>query len=340
MSHLSSYIESETFYNKVQGCIAGVAIGDAMGMPASSYLPEQIIERYGVIDRLLDAPAGHPYHDGFRKGRITDDTELTLIVIDMLLKDGEPTPMGMGKRILKWAEDNRLLESGVIGPSTRRAIIGLMEGKDPRETGKYGTTNGAPMKISPIGVINVGNRTKLLDDVEKVCMPSHWTSVAISSAAAVAGAISEALTEDSTVDSVIKEAILCGELGASRGNPIACPSIPKKIQLAIQLIANEKDSHKQARTLYDLIGTDVSCVSSIPSVFGVFYSSSGDPMKAVITAANLGGDTDTIASMVGGIAGAYKGINAFPSDVVKTVENENNIDFSDIAAKLIDYMRK
>ena len=340
MSHLSCYIESETFYEQVQGCIAGVAIGDAMGMPASSYLPEQIIERYGIIDRLMDAPLGHPYHDGFRKGRITDDTELTLIVIDMLLKDGEPTSNGMAKRILRWAEENKLLESGVIGPSTRRAIIGLMEGKDPKETGKYGTTNGAPMKISPIGIINVGNRVKLLDDVEKVCMPSHWTSVAISAAAAVAGAISEALTENTSIDSVIKEAIICSELGANRGNPIACPSIPKKIQLAIQLIEKETDSMKQARTLYDIIGTDVSCVSSIPSVFGVLYGSGGDPMKAVITAANLGGDTDTIASMVGGIVGAYKGIKAFPVDVVKTVENENNIDFSDIATKLINYMRK
>ena len=340
MSHLSCYIESETFYEQVQGCIAGVAIGDAMGMPASSYLPEQIIERYGIIDRLMDAPLGHPYHDGFRKGRITDDTELTLIVIDMLLKDGEPTSNGMAKRILRWAEENKLLESGVIGPSTRRAIIGLMEGKDPKETGKYGTTNGAPMKISPIGIINVGNRVKLLDDVEKVCMPSHWTSVAISAAAAVAGAISEALTENTSIDSVIKEAIICSELGANRGNPIACPSIPKKIQLAIQLIEKETDSMKQARTLYDIIGTDVSCVSSIPSVFGVLYGSGGDPMKAVITAANLGGDTDTIASMVGGIAGAYKGIKAFPTDIVEIVENENNIDFSDIATKLIDYMRK
>jgi ADP-ribosylglycohydrolase len=241
---------------------------------------------------------------------------------------------------LKWAEENRLLESGVIGPSTRRAIIALMEGQDPRTTGKYGTTNGAPMKISPIGIINVRNREKLLDDVEKVCLPSHGTSVAISSASAVAGAISEALTSSPSVDSVIKEAILCAELGEKRGRPIACPSIPKKIQLAIKLIKDESDSLKQARILYDYIGTDVSCVSSVPTVFGVFYGSGGDPMKAVITASNLGGDTDTIASMVGGIVGAYTGIDGFPKDIVRTVEEENKFNFEDIASKLIEYMRR
>lgn len=332
------YFESEQFYLKVQGCIAGVAIGDAMGMPASSYLPEEIESRYGVIDKLLDAPPGHPYHDGFKRGRVTDDTELTMIVIDMLLVDGEPTPEGMAKRILRWAKENRLLESGVIGPSTRRAIIELMEGKDPRETGRYGTTNGAPMKISPIGIINVGNREKLLDDVEKVCLPSHGTSVAISSASAVAGAVAEALKPDLDVDTILKEAVACAELGEKRGRPVAVPSIPKKIQLATQLIENEKDWRKQARILYDYIGTDVSCVSSVPSVFGVFYGSQGDPMRSVITASNLGGDTDTIASMVGGISGAYMGIDAFPVDVIKTVEDESSMDFSDIAGKLIEYM--
>lgn len=339
MGATMGYFESDLFYRKVQGCIAGVAIGDAWGMPASGFSPEQIVERYGFIDELLDAPDGHPYHDGLKKGHITDDTELTMIVIDMILKDGAPTPEGMGKRILKWATDKKLLESGLIGPSTRRAIIGLMEGKDPRETGKYGTTNGAPMKISPIGIINAGNREKLLDDVEKVCMPSHWTSVAISSASAVAGAVAEGLSADSSVESVIQAALECGRLGEKRGRMIACPSIPKKIQLTNRLLEEEKDPGKHARLLYDLIGTDVSCVSSIPSVFGVFYRSKGDPMESIRMASNLGGDADTIASMVGGIAGAYQGIDHFPKDVIKTVQDESDLDFEDTASKLIHHMR-
>jgi ADP-ribosylglycohydrolase len=44
--------------------------------------------------------------------------------------------------------------------------------------------------------------------------------------------------------------------------------------------------------------------------------------------------------MVGGIVGAYKGIDSFPIDVIKTVEDESDLDFADTAAKLIEYMGK
>lgn len=32
-------ITSGEFFDKVHGCLADVAVGDAMGMPASSYFP-------------------------------------------------------------------------------------------------------------------------------------------------------------------------------------------------------------------------------------------------------------------------------------------------------------
>jgi ADP-ribosylglycohydrolase len=70
-----------------------------MGMPGSGYLPHEIKERFGYIDRLFDAPHGHPYHDGLRKGH-TDDTEFTMLIIDMILEDGEVTPNEMAKRML------------------------------------------------------------------------------------------------------------------------------------------------------------------------------------------------------------------------------------------------
>ncbi len=73
--------------DRVHGCLAGVAVGDAMGMPASAFQPHEIVERYGRIEKLLDAPPGHPYHDGLKAGHITDDTELTMLVVEMLLQN-------------------------------------------------------------------------------------------------------------------------------------------------------------------------------------------------------------------------------------------------------------
>lgn len=327
-------------FKRVYGCLAGVAVGDALGMPAAGFTPTEIKDRFGVIETLLDAPPDHPFHSGLKKGHVTDDTELTMLVIQMILEDGEVTPQGMAERILKWAVERRLLETGLLGPSTSRAIRGLMKGKDPSETGRYGTTNGAAMKISPIGIINVDNIEKIVDDVEKVCLPTHGTSVAISAASAVAAAIAEALTPSSTIPSVVNTAKKYSKMGEERGRQVAYPSIEKRIELAINLIKGEKNPLKAAEALYAYIGADVSIANSVPTSIGLFVSSMGDPMKTIISAVNMGGDTDTIASIAGGIAGAYKGIDAFPPHLVKQVEEESNLELGLIARKLVDFTRK
>jgi ADP-ribosylglycohydrolase len=330
----------EQLFKKVYGCLAGVAVGDAMGMPSAGYTPNMIKERFGVIQNLLDAPAGHPFHAGLRRGHVTDDTELTMLVVRMILDDGHVTPQGMARRILKWAIDGHLLETGLLGPSTSRAIRMLMTGKDPLETGRYGTTNGAAMKISPIGIINMGKLEQLIDEVEKVCLPTHGTSVAISAASAVAGAIAEALTPEPTISTVLKTSKMCAGMGERRGRPVAYPSIRKRIELAVDLIGGVGSPSKAAEILYDYIGADISCANSVPTAFGLFVASGGDPMTTIKSAINMGGDTDTIGAIAGGIAGAYGGIEAFPCDIINQVEEENQLELGEVAKQLLGFIRK
>ena len=330
----------ERLFKKVYGCLAGVAVGDAMGMPSAGYTPEMIRERFGVIRDLLDAPADHPFHAGLRRGHVTDDTELTMIVVRMILEDGRVTPQGMARRILRWATDGRLLETGLLGPSTSRAIRMLMAGEDPLKTGRHGTTNGAAMKISPIGIIDTGNLEKLVDDVENVCLPTHGTSVAISAASAVAGAIAEALTPEPTVLTVLETAKACADMGKERGRPVAYPSIGRRIELAVDLIKGAGSPSEAAEVLYDYMGADVSCASSVPTAFGLFAASGGDPMTTIISTVNMGGDTDTIGAIAGGIAGAYRGIEAFPRAIVSRVEEESRLELDEVTGQLLGFVGK
>jgi ADP-ribosylglycohydrolase len=196
------------------------------------------------------------------------------------------------------------------------------------------------MKISPIGIIDLGRQEQLIDDVEKVCLPTHGTSVAISAASAVAGAIAEALTPEPTVSTVLKRAKICAVLGEKRGRPVAYPSIEKRIELAIDLIERVGSPSKAAEILYDYIGADISCANSVPTAFGLFVASRGDPMKTIKSAVNMGGDTDTIGAIAGGIAGAYGGIEAFPSNIVNQVEEENQLELGVVAKKLLGFIGK
>jgi ADP-ribosylglycohydrolase len=310
---------------KIHGCLAGVAVGDAFGMPMAGYTPEEVRRRYGRVETLLKPVPDHPLHGSLPRGSITDDTQLTMAIVDMILMDGKLSRKGMADRIVKWVTDNRLMETRILGPSTIRAVQALMAGEDPSETGKQGTTNGGAMKIAPVGIINVANPLdRLIDDVEEVCMPTHYTGVAIAASAAVAAAVAEGLRPSSTIVSVLRRAEKAAKLGEERGAQLAYPSVEKRIKLAIKLTRN-KELEKAAEILYTHIGADIASADAIPTAFGLFAAADGDPMTTIRLTANMGGDTDTIGAIAGGIAGAFSSIEAFPRDVVDYVDKRNHL---------------
>ena len=306
-----------------------------MGMPTAGYTPEEIAERFVVVEGFLDAPGDHPFHAGLRRGEVTDDTELTLLVLDVLLRDEAVSAEGMARRLVRWAEERHILETDLIGPSTKRALMELMRGGDPRRTGWRGTTNGAAMKIAPLGLLHPGAPEAVVDDVTEICLPTHGTSVAISAASAVAGAVAEAVKPSGGLGSILEAAVRCADLGEQRGRRVAYPSVGRRIQLALRLIEG-LDPPRAAGVLYSHIGADMSCQDSIPTAIALLQAARGDPMTAILSAVNMGGDTDTIASMAGAMAGAYSGVGAFPEEVVHLVEGVNRIRLGELAWVLVE----
>ena len=64
--------------DRAYGSLVGLAIGDAMGMPSSAYTPKQVKQLFGVIKGFINAPRGHPIHDGLKAGQVTDDTRVLM----------------------------------------------------------------------------------------------------------------------------------------------------------------------------------------------------------------------------------------------------------------------
>lgn len=58
-------------------------------------------------------------------------------------------------------------------------------------------------------------------------------------------------------------------------------------------------------------------------------------MEAITLTANTGGDCDTLAAIAGAIAGAFKGVSAFPPQHIRFVEQVNDLDLKKIAT---DYL--
>ena len=114
---------------RIAGALAGVAIGDAMGMPSEFMTREQIRDVYGRIDGFCAPHEGH-IHSGMAPARITDDTEQTLAIIEAL-EAWHDNPGGCCRSHLKWADQCNAYESSVLGPSSRKALERLKVGEDP-----------------------------------------------------------------------------------------------------------------------------------------------------------------------------------------------------------------
>jgi len=73
--------------DKVVGMFLGVAIGDALGMPAEGHAAEDIAAKFGRLDRYHPV-SGHRWLGDLPKGATTDDWQLTRAVAEAIIHAG------------------------------------------------------------------------------------------------------------------------------------------------------------------------------------------------------------------------------------------------------------
>jgi len=87
-------------------------------------------------------------------------------------------------------------------------------------------------------------------------------------------------------------------------------------------------------------GTGVETAESVPTAFGVANISQGDAWEACARAAELGGDTDTMAALAGAMVGATTGLSALPVSAVRMVRDVNELDFEPLVDGLLALRRR
>ena len=276
-------------------------------MPAQEMGRERAQEILGNPPDFRDGPDDNPISRGLPAGTVTDDTMQSLLLAEQLIEgNGQLDHMAFAEALIAWQEDMTKLGRGdLLGPSTRRALAALVAGQDPSQTGRGGTTNGAAMRVTPIGIANTLDR--LHNAVVAADRLTHDTAVAHAGAAVVATVVSAG------VDGATFE-----------------EAAPLAVRAARQFGFAE---------LFDrpgIFATGVESAESVPTAFAIARLAQGDVWRACTGAVALGGDTDTIAAMAGAMVGACTGLSRLPEHAVNKVRDVNHIDMEPIARGLLD----
>ena len=320
------------------GALFGLAIGDALGMPTQTMSRAGIAERYGVIDRFREADAGHPLAGGLPAGHITDDTEQAMLLARLLIEGhGHVAPGVFARALVEWEDNMRARGSlDLLGPSTKRAVQAVLDGEPLATAGRFGVTNGAAMRVTPVGIIRIWQPIdSFVDLVAETSLVSHNTGVAIAGASAVAAAVSAGI-DGADLDGAVEAAVEAARVGATRGYWVAAADVASRIRLAIDL-ADPADVDGSLTRLYAIVGTSLATQESVPIVFGILATFPDDPWSAVCSAASLGGDSDTVAAMAGAIGGALHGTAGFPTESRETVAAVNSLDLETVADRLLTF---
>ena len=296
--------QSSRLFKKVYGCLLGGLIGDAMGAPVECKTYREIEASHGWVSDF--------------SGQGTDDSAIKMILCNAITSNGghitadeySESFLGYGRKYLKCFYTPVLSTfHKVQSKLTLPVYAGL--GNMP--------SSSTAMSISPMGIINACNPRQAAIETYDVAGLIHAgdSTFCRDAACAMAAAVAEAMKPDATVQSIL-------EASTFYLHKTSSAVMISYIKEVLEIAKRENDYKLFRAKFYESKLQAVVCDSreTVPCAFALFYLADGDLEKAVTYGANFGRDTDTIATMAGALAGAFRSVDGIRKEwVEKTVTN-------------------
>jgi len=305
--------------NSVLGGVMGLSVGDALGVPVEfstrAELSENPVVGMGSFG-TYSLPAG----------TWSDDTSMTMCLAESLCKGLDYKDIM--DNFLKWITTGAFTPFGKVfgvGNGTRRALEKYARGVPPLKCGGTAETdngNGSLMRILPL-VFYLESAYGL----EKI--QSEEAMTIIHNVSSLTHAHSRSLIACGIYISVAAELLRLGDLAAAVETGIG-----KAIQYYFKRAEfNEELKHYQRLSfLPAFVNTPKSQINSSGYVVDTLEAAiwcllnTKNYKDSVLMAVNLGGDTDTVAAVTGGLAGLYYGYNSIPKEWLAVIVKRDYIE--------------
>jgi ADP-ribosylglycohydrolase len=303
-------------------CLQGVACGDAIGKQTEMLSHHDVNRYYPCGIRGFEGAPGTtiPRYASNRKrewriGETTDDTERTIAVARAIISDrGVVAHTTVGREMLRCT---KCVHPGV------KSLWEFHRANDPGRMANEHDGCGAAIRVAPVGILYGSNRLdEIVASAREASIPTHGGSVAIAAAAATAAAVSAAIDGGTQRDIIAHAARAATE--AERRWPGRTPAsfarIIRDVHDDLSAVPLLRPADLAARYFPDQPMTIVPLALGLATVLR-------SAEEGILIAANIGGDSDSVASIAGGILGAAypETLNRGWCEVVEQV-NQHNIE--------------
>ena len=294
-------ISEDLLQDKFRGAILGCFLGDAFGAGFEGMSTHEVSSRLSTLSEKFPRT-------------YTDDTDMTLALMESIIELGKVDPEDISNKFSQRCDLTRGYGIGTIKAvhALRAGITWHRVSRIVFEKGSFG--NGAAMRVSPVGLFFHHDLEALRKAAMDQANLTHTHPLGEWGAVMQASCVGLALQQDPK--KFLKKEEIIIEL-----REILWPG-PVEYQRAL----NEMESifaegmKVETRVIARRLGNSVEAHRSVPSASCVAMAYSPDFQDAVRAAISLGGDTDTIAGMVGAIVGAHVGERGLPAEWIEQLE--------------------
>ena len=298
-----------TTIEKIKSVMIGHAVGDALGVPVEFASREEIAEN-PVTD--MEGFGTYPYP----AGTWSDDTSMSLAALDSLTSNEIKWDEIMSN-FGKWLDNGEYTPSGEafdVGRTCLNAIISYFtKGTKATESGgneEYSNGNGSLMRIHPFALYEYFNETYDIDVIHTSSALTHAHERSKMACGIYSFVLWELLNKPS------KESIRRGLNKAKRyyhdwdEMKSYYKMLFRRIGLT-ELHFEDPDTFERAKR--DEIKSTGYVVDTIEAAIWCLMNTHSYK-ECVLMAVNLGDDTDTVAAIAGGLAGALYGYDSIPEE--------------------------
>jgi ADP-ribosylglycohydrolase len=313
--------------DRIAASLKGIAIGDAIGKQTETLSLRDIARCYpngvrgfeGTPGAIMPRYVGNSKHE-WRFGETTDDTERTIAVGRAIIGERKVSHTGIGREMLHC---RKCVHPGV------KSLWEFHQAGDPARIATMHDGCGAAVRVAPVGIVHRSeDLDALVNDAREASISTHGGSLAIAAAAATAAAVSAAIDGAPPLH-VLRLAERAAAAAESRWPGALALSLANAVRIV----------HAELASLPTIRATAVAAccfpdrpLTIVPLALGL-ATTMNSAEEAILLASNVGGDSDSVSSIAGGILGAL-----YPNTVnqqwYEIVERVNGHDLMALARDL------